>query len=60
MLPGANHARIMARTGYDWICVDMEHGNIAGMIVYVPIVLGKSNPKSSLVVVVGYACKWHN
>lgn len=31
MLPGANHARFMARTGYDWICVDTEHGNIAGM-----------------------------
>lgn len=31
MLPGANHARFMARSGYDWICVDTEHGNIAGM-----------------------------
>ena len=30
MLPGANHARILARAGYDWICVDTEHGNIAG------------------------------
>ncbi|KKA24960.1 2-dehydro-3-deoxyglucarate aldolase [Rasamsonia emersonii CBS 393.64] len=30
MLPGANHARFMARSGYDWICVDTEHGNIAG------------------------------
>ncbi|KAL1962867.1 hypothetical protein VTN77DRAFT_9142 [Rasamsonia byssochlamydoides] len=29
MLPGANHARFMARSGYDWICVDTEHGNIA-------------------------------
>ncbi|KAK2811076.1 hypothetical protein FQN50_002411 [Emmonsiellopsis sp. PD_5] len=29
MLPGANHARIMARSGYDWVCVDTEHGNIA-------------------------------
>ncbi|PGH21534.1 hypothetical protein AJ80_03202 [Polytolypa hystricis UAMH7299] len=29
MLPGANHARIMARTGLDWVCVDTEHGNIA-------------------------------
>ncbi|KAK2738874.1 hypothetical protein FQN57_006889 [Myotisia sp. PD_48] len=28
MLPGANHARIMARCGFDWILVDMEHGNI--------------------------------
>jgi 4-hydroxy-2-oxoheptanedioate aldolase len=32
MLPGANHARLMARSGYDWICVDTEHGNIAGML----------------------------
>lgn len=30
MLPGANHSRMMARSGYDWICVDTEHGNIAG------------------------------
>jgi 2-keto-3-deoxy-L-rhamnonate aldolase RhmA len=30
MLPGANHGRMMARSGYDWICVDTEHGNIAG------------------------------
>lgn len=31
MMPGANHARFMARSGYDWICVDTEHGNIAGI-----------------------------
>lgn len=30
MLPGANHSRFMARSGYDWILVDTEHGNIAG------------------------------
>lgn len=30
MLPGANHARLLARSGYDWICVDQEHGNIDG------------------------------
>jgi len=28
MLPGSNHSRLVARTGYDWICVDTEHGNI--------------------------------
>ncbi|KAI9845336.1 MAG: hypothetical protein M1837_004958 [Sclerophora amabilis] len=28
MLPGANHARTVARSGLDWICVDTEHGNI--------------------------------
>jgi 2-keto-3-deoxy-L-rhamnonate aldolase RhmA len=33
MLPGANHSRFMARSGYDWICVDTEHGNIAGMVL---------------------------
>lgn len=37
MLPGANHARFMARTGYDWICVDTEHGNIAGMLATITI-----------------------
>ena len=30
MLPGANLARLVASTGYDWICVDTEHGNIDG------------------------------
>ncbi|CAO2650325.1 Nn.00g016170.m01.CDS01 [Neocucurbitaria sp. VM-36] len=28
MLPGTNHARAIARSGVDWVCVDMEHGNI--------------------------------
>jgi len=28
MLPGTNHARAIARSGVDWICVDTEHGNI--------------------------------
>ena len=28
MLPGANLARTVARCGFDWICVDTEHGNI--------------------------------
>ena len=30
MLPGANLARTIARCGYDWVCVDGEHGNIDG------------------------------
>jgi 4-hydroxy-2-oxoheptanedioate aldolase len=30
MLPGTNHCRAIARCGYDWICVDTEHGNIDG------------------------------
>jgi 4-hydroxy-2-oxoheptanedioate aldolase len=29
MLPGGNLSRAIARTGYDWVCVDCEHGNIA-------------------------------
>ncbi|KAF7508295.1 hypothetical protein GJ744_009440 [Endocarpon pusillum] len=29
MLPGGNLSRTIARTGYDWVCVDCEHGNIA-------------------------------
>ncbi len=32
MLPGANVSRTIARCGYDWICVDTEHGNIDGEI----------------------------
>ncbi|TKX23997.1 HpcH/HpaI aldolase-like protein 1 [Elsinoe australis] len=29
MLPGTNVSRAIARTGFDWICVDTEHGNIS-------------------------------
>ena len=29
--PGANVSRALARTGVDWVLVDMEHGNIDGM-----------------------------
>jgi 4-hydroxy-2-oxoheptanedioate aldolase len=32
MLPGTNHSRTLARCGYDWICVDTEHGNIDGIV----------------------------
>ena len=32
MLPGSNHARTIARCGFDWICVDTEHGNIDGTL----------------------------
>ena len=30
MLPGSNHSRAVARCGFDWMCVDTEHGNIDG------------------------------
>lgn len=33
MLPGANLARILARSGVDWIMVDCEHGNIDGTLM---------------------------
>ena len=32
MLPGTNHSRLIAKSGFDWVCVDCEHGNIAGII----------------------------
>ena len=32
MLPGSNISRLMAKAGYEWVCVDMEHGNIDGKI----------------------------
>ena len=32
MLPGSNLSRVIARAGFDWVCVDCEHGNIAGTI----------------------------
>jgi 4-hydroxy-2-oxoheptanedioate aldolase len=28
MLPGSNLSRAISRTGYDWVCLDCEHGNI--------------------------------
>ncbi|KAK5987297.1 4-hydroxy-2-oxo-heptane-1,7-dioate aldolase [Cladobotryum mycophilum] len=28
MLPGSNISRVLARSGVDWVLVDMEHGNI--------------------------------
>ena len=34
MLPGGNLSRAIARAGYDWVCVDCEHGNIAGNFSY--------------------------
>jgi len=29
MLPGTHLSRSIARAGFDWICIDTEHGNIA-------------------------------
>ena len=34
MLPGTYLSRTIARCGFDWICIDTEHGNIAGESVY--------------------------
>lgn len=28
MLSGANQARTIARCGFDWVCVDCEHGEL--------------------------------
>jgi len=40
MLPGTNLSRAIARAGFDWICVDCEHGNIAGQFwFFMPFVL---------------------
>lgn len=30
MLPGSHLARTIARSGFDWVVIDCEHGNIAG------------------------------
>ena len=30
MLPGTNLSRVIARAGFEWVCVDCEHGNMAG------------------------------
>lgn len=30
MVPGANIARVLARSGVDWVLVDCEHGNLDG------------------------------
>lgn len=39
MLPGSYLSRTIARAGYDWICIDCEHGNIAGKYTVPPITL---------------------
>ena len=31
MLAGSNVSRIIARSGFDWVVVDTEHGNIDGV-----------------------------
>lgn len=36
MLPGTHLSRVIARAGFDWICIDCEHGNIAGMHNSIP------------------------
>lgn len=35
MLPGAHLSRTMARSGFDWILIDCEHGNIAGIVRHI-------------------------
>ena len=37
MLPGTNHSRIIARSGFDWVLVDTEHGNIDGELEDIPV-----------------------
>jgi hypothetical protein len=32
MLPGGNLSRVIVRAGFEWVCVDCEHGNIAGNV----------------------------
>jgi len=32
MLPGANISRLLGACGFKWILVDMEHGNIDGIV----------------------------
>lgn len=32
MLPGTHLSRTIARCGFDWVCIDTEHGNIAGNV----------------------------
>ncbi|KIW47400.1 uncharacterized protein PV06_00098 [Exophiala oligosperma] len=32
MLPGTHLSRAIARAGFDWVCIDCEHGNIAGKL----------------------------
>jgi 4-hydroxy-2-oxoheptanedioate aldolase len=32
MLPGTHLSRLISRVGFDWVCIDCEHGNIAGKV----------------------------
>lgn len=45
MLPGSNHARTMARCGFDWILVDTEHGNIDGTRTRLARKIAPSHPR---------------
>ncbi|KAJ9639272.1 hypothetical protein H2204_003883 [Knufia peltigerae] len=36
MLPGSYLSRTIARAGFDWVCIDCEHGNIAGKTSTLP------------------------
>lgn len=38
MLPGTNHSRAIARSKVDWVCVDMEHGNISDAAMHEAVV----------------------
>lgn len=38
-MPGTNFARTVARCGFDWLCVDTEHGNIDGRATDHPCLL---------------------
>ena len=37
MLPGSHLSRTIARSGFDWVLIDCEHGNISGEHMFVPI-----------------------
>lgn len=34
MLAGSNVSRLIARSGFDWVVVDTEHGNLDGSRCY--------------------------
>jgi 4-hydroxy-2-oxoheptanedioate aldolase len=38
-IPGTNVSRACANSGVDWVLVDCEHGNIAGMAQFSSLIL---------------------
>ncbi|KAI9727491.1 MAG: hypothetical protein M1828_006433 [Chrysothrix sp. TS-e1954] len=58
MLAGTNNARLLARAGPDWICVDTEHGNISDTEMHEAVAAIAATPSCSPIVRIPAAEPW--